>query len=125
MSVLAGRISPSASAWALGGANGVRAYPVGEASADEALIANVELRFQTSEAWRWKLLADAGWARLQNTPLASDDNHRNLSGVGAGVDWQPTPKVTFALTYAARTGEATQSDRDEHSRLWGQMRWGF
>lgn len=116
----------SSEKFTLGGIYGVRAYPAGETSADEALIVNVELRLQASEAWRWKLFADAGWARLQNAPLAGDENHRSLSGVGIGVDWQPTPKVTFALLCAARTGESTQSDTEnEHTRLWGQMRWGF
>jgi hypothetical protein len=43
-----------------------------------------------------------------------------------GVDWQPAPKVTFALLCAARTGDAARADREEDdARLWGQMRWEF
>lgn len=116
----------SSEKFTLGGIHGVRAYPPGEASADEGLIVNVEMRVQASATWRWKLFTDAGWARLQNAPLAGDENHRSLSGAGMGVDWQPTPKVTFALLYAARTGESTRSDSDDaRTRVWGQMRWGF
>jgi hemolysin activation/secretion protein len=110
----------------LGGLHGVRAYPAGEAGADEGLTLNLELRIQASESWRWKLFGDAGWAWLRKAPSADEANHRNLSGLGVGVDWQPAPKVTFALLCAARTGDAARADREEDdARLWGQMRWEF
>lgn len=122
---LAGVNLDSSERIALGGIDGVRAYPTGEASADEGLVASMELRFQANMAWQVKLLADGGWARLQHTAIQGDNNYRHLSGVGAGVDWQPTPKVMFSLTCSSRTGEAAQSDHNERARVWGQIRWGF
>lgn len=122
---LAGDNLDSSEKMVLGGINGVRAYPSGEASADEGAVATLELRYQAGTTWQVKLLADGGYARLMRHPRPAEVNHRTLSGIGAGIDWQPRPDLGFALVAAGRTGESAQSDRDQRVRLWGQARWRF
>jgi len=82
----------SAEKFSLGGPNGVRAFPVGEATADTGLIASIEGRYIVPN---FKLLGgdftvlgfyDYGWARINETPLPADtENHRTLGGYGFGL----------------------------------------
>lgn len=69
----------------LGGAEGVRAYPVGEGSGDEGWLGQVELRYDASSFSPFVFL-DAGSTSLNHTPwdLASDKT-RTISGAGVGV----------------------------------------
>lgn len=109
----------------LGGNQGVRAYPLGEASADEAVLANLELRYRLNSNWQLRALFDGGYARLLNDSTGPDDNYHNLSSVGLGLDWQAQSGLQFSLSASTRTGEAPRSDRDENLRVWGQLQWQF
>ena len=110
----------------LGGANGVRAYPSGEASGDEAWITQMELRY-TSGAYAPYVFIDAGGIR----PIAKPDNlvspapSRDLAGVGVGLRYQ---RGTWNLntTLAWRTlGGVSQSDTsgDPKPRVWVSLGW--
>lgn len=117
----------SSEKFSLGGAYGVRAYPVGEASADEAVMATVEMRYQWRPEWQFKLFADGGYARLirQPDPDQPGRNHRNLSGVGVGGEWRPASDWLFSAVVAQRAGEQPLSDRDRSARVWVQGQWLF
>ena len=76
----------------LGGMNAVRAYPEGEAYADEGYLVTVEGRmllpnFSDRMAGRVQLVAfvDAGSVRINKTPWTVGDNRRTLSGAGVGA----------------------------------------
>ena len=70
---------------AIGGFEGVRAYPVGEGSGDAGWLAQVELRKVVGDFAPY-LLYDASHARINRRPWdAAADQARNLSGVGLGV----------------------------------------
>lgn len=78
----------------LGGPNAIRAYPVGEASADEAWLVNSEIRYGLPSfaglAGQIQLLGflDTGGARINARPLAGDvHNYRHLTGYGFGINW--------------------------------------
>src|SRR3954467_1433673 len=82
----------SAEKFSLGGPNGVRAYPVGEATADIGLIATAEGRYIVPNfkivGGDLTLIAfyDHGWARLNETALPSDtENNRSIGGYGFGA----------------------------------------
>jgi hemolysin activation/secretion protein len=81
----------------LGGPTGVRAYPVGEASSDRALLLSAEVRrpltleavFGTGGVANAAVFAFVDAARGQQNakPLAgARDNIRSLTGAGAGID---------------------------------------
>lgn len=80
----------------LGGAHGVRAWPLGEASGDHGVLAQMELRY------RWKALepfgfVDAGRVRFSHTPWETSararvlPQGRTLAGAGVGLRWQHGP----------------------------------
>jgi hemolysin activation/secretion protein len=82
----------SAEKFSLGGANGVRAYPVGEATADIGLIATAEGRYIMPGVkifggdLTFLAFYDHGWARINETALPSDtENNRSIGGYGFGV----------------------------------------
>ena len=78
----------------LGGMYGVRAYPVGEAYADEGYIATLEARlllpkFSESMPGQMHLVGfvDTGGVSINKNPWTSSDNSRTLSGAGVGLTW--------------------------------------
>lgn len=113
----------------LGGMNGVRAYPEGEAYADEGYLATLELRMDlpplpASVPGRMQLavFADSGTVRLNKEPWAPGDNRRTLSGAGVGLNWAD-PGNFLVRTYYARKlgGEDATSAPDRSGRFWIQL----
>jgi hemolysin activation/secretion protein len=71
-----------------GGAEGVRAYPLGEGSGDVGWIGQVEARYALGDFIPY-LFYDAARTRLNYQPWdAPSDQVRNLSGVGLGVRYE-------------------------------------
>jgi len=77
----------------LGGANAIRAYPVGEGSADEGWMFNGEARYHLpsipSVPGYMQLVGfiDTGFSRINANPLAGDlHNSRHLTGYGVGLN---------------------------------------
>lgn len=69
----------------LGGAEGVRAYPLGEGSGDEGWLGQAELRYDAG-AFAPFVFVDAGSTSLNHTPWDSaSDKTRTVSGAGVGV----------------------------------------
>lgn len=94
---------------AIGGFEGVRAYPVGEGSGDAGWLAQIELR-RTIGDFAPYLLYDASHARINHRPWdAVSDQSRSLSGVGLGVRyahdlWSGNLNISWRLD----GGEPTQ-----------------
>ena len=113
----------------LGGAYGVRAYPQGEASSDEAFLLNTELRWKVpmkeKEAELLNLVAffDYGEATLYKNPgPGTVDNHRTLMGAGLGAVWNNPGVMTIKAYYAWKVGSyESTSDYDKSGRYWLQM----
>ncbi|WP_337058656.1 ShlB/FhaC/HecB family hemolysin secretion/activation protein [Pseudomonas sp. USHLN015] len=105
----------------LGGAYAVRAYPQGEASADDAWLANLELRYAPAPAWQLFGFYDAGGGRISHRPVAGTaDNRRTLSGAGLGVNLALPASINLQAFAAWRTGSEPTSDDDRSPRLWLQ-----
>lgn len=92
----------------LGGADGVRAYPEGEAFGDEGYVLNLEAHKLVS--WnaipgQKQLVAfvDTGLMKLDKTPWAAGLNVRKLSGFGFGVNWIASENRFLVKTYYAHT----------------------
>lgn len=106
----------------LGGAQAVRAYPQGEASADDAWLANVELRYRFLPGWQASLFYDAAGGRLNHRPIIADgdSNVRRLSGYGLGLAWTLPAGVSLQMAIAWRDGPRPTADNDRSPRAWIQ-----
>lgn len=70
----------------MGGPGAVRAYPEGEAMADNAMVGTLELRYQAWERTQLIAFYDNAAARINHSPLAQDTgNARRLSDLGLGL----------------------------------------
>jgi hemolysin activation/secretion protein len=112
----------------LGGADGVRAYPQGEAASDQGCLLTVELKRampQWSNTKNQIYLAgfsDYAYGQI-NKDLwedATDDNYRNLADFGLGFGWARR-NFNLRLDYAIKLGgEEAESDTDKRGRIWLQ-----
>lgn len=105
--------------FSLGGANGVRAYPQGEASGDSGYQATAELRCNMPLPYL-SLATFVDFGEVEQRGY--DDRHRNLAGWGIGVQYAKAGDYYLRLDYARKlNGEAFQSeDKDKNGRLWFQ-----
>jgi hemolysin activation/secretion protein len=125
----------SSEKFVLGGPQGVRAYPTGEASGDEGWLLNLEWRQELNNEWRVVGFVDHGQITLHNTPWANWNaatpnlsNRYSLSGAGVSAVWTPMPGTQISTTLATRLGnnparDATGRDSDNRSsdtRVWVQ-----
>lgn len=105
----------------LGGANGVRAYPQGEASGDEGILGTLELRYHTNlPGLTLSTYFDAGCTRLHHNSVAGWNNTTTLKGWGIGVSYSK-PNDWFArVDYARRIGgfDNMLSDAASKDRWW-------
>jgi hemolysin activation/secretion protein len=120
----------SAERMSLGGPNGVRAYPVGEAVGDEGVLVNLEARWDFAPGWQASAFHDAGRIKpfkdLYAGALAPGvPNGYSLTGYGFGVS-RAGKDFAVRLQLAFRSGgnpgrDAAGNDadgRDEDARLW-------
>jgi hemolysin activation/secretion protein len=112
----------------LGGMYGVRAYPEGEAYADQGYLLTLEARlqlpkFSASQAGEMQLVAfaDTGTVTLNKQAWVAGNNRRTLSGAGVGLNWT-VPNDWMVRAYYARklgSGMATSAP-DKSGRFWIQ-----
>ena len=113
---------------ALGGMYAVRAYPEGEAYADEGYVLNLEARMQVpkfSDSMPGQLqligFVDVGSVTVNKTPWAPGSNTRTLSGAGIGINWSETNNFMVRAYYAVKLGnETATSAPDASGRFWIQ-----
>lgn len=96
----------SSEQFSLGGPNGVRAYPVLEASGDEGMIATLEYRRHLSDAFEVDVFYDFGHIVREREPLltSAPPNSFSLQGVGTGVQWNIKNWVLLHGLVATRIG---------------------
>ena len=112
----------------LGGINGVRAYPEGEAYADQGYVLTLEARWQLPKfsgpvPGRFQLVGfvDAGTVTVNKNPWASGDNRRTLSGAGLGLNWTEYNNFVLKVSYARKLGSAVPTSApDAKGRFWLQ-----
>jgi hemolysin activation/secretion protein len=111
----------------LGGMNSVRAYPEGEAFADEGVLLTLEVRKQMilPAAMNGQIhlaaFVDAGAVKLNHSPWGAGENFRHLSGVGVGVYWTHARDFSMKAFYARKLGrEDALSAPDASGRFWVQ-----
>ncbi|MDR5907403.1 ShlB/FhaC/HecB family hemolysin secretion/activation protein [Franzmannia qiaohouensis] len=113
----------------LGGMNGVRAYPQGEAFADEGYLATLEAR-QRLTALSDQVpglvhligFVDAGRVTLNKDPWDDANNSRTLSGAGVGLNWADYNNFSVKTYYAHKLGnEVATSAPDSDGQFWIQL----
>ena len=113
----------------LGGMYAVRAYPEGEAYADQGFVATLEGRMELpkfSERMPGQLqligFVDAGAVTVNKNPWTPGRNSRTLSGAGVGLNWYETNNFMVRTYYAFKLGnEMATSAPDKSGRFWIQV----
>lgn len=128
---LASKNLDSSEKFSLGGASGVRAYPSGEASADEGAMLTLEARAslpslaeRLSGQLEFICFFDRGSVTLNKSPWAAvtTPNNRSLSGAGVGLNWVSTNNLLVKAYYAFKVGdEVATSAPDASGRFWLQV----
>jgi hemolysin activation/secretion protein len=131
---LADRNLASAEKMSLGGGNGVRAYPVGQAAGDQGFLFSTELRYIVP---KYQFLSgdlslsgfyDAGRVKVNHSPLAASPsaNFLGISGYGVGLSLGKDNDFLLRTTVAWR-GENDTPDADNvrrSARVWFQgIKW--
>lgn len=111
----------SSEKFSLGGPNGVRAYPVGEAAGDEGVLGRLELRKYLGTYYgaiaEGALFADAGKVRVNKNPWDNSENDLTRYGYGVGVNLYHKELVMNA-SLAFSPGDNPTSDDRAARRLW-------
>lgn len=113
----------------LGGMYAVRAYPEGEAYADEGYVLTLEARLllpKFSERMPGQIhligLVDTGTVTVNKNPWTTEPNHRTLSGAGIGLTWEEYNNFSVRTYYARKLGnEAATSAPDSPGQFWFQI----
>jgi len=113
----------------LGGAYAVRAYPEGEAYADEGYVLTLEARLQLPTLFeslpgQMQLVGffDTGTVTMNHTPWVAGPNTRTLSGAGIGFSWADNNDFLFSAFYAHKLGnEVATAAPDSPGRVWLQI----
>lgn len=113
---------------ALGGMYGVRAYPEGEAYADQGYVATLEARMllpkpdQLPGQLHLIGFVDSGRVTINKNPWSDAvPNSRTLHGAGVGLNWADPNNFAVRAYYARKlgSGEATSAP-DKSGRFWIQ-----
>lgn len=119
----------SSEKFSLGGINGVRAYPQGEASGDEGYRATVELRHNVIPNVQATVFYDVGKVTINRKPFGpAASNSRNLAGVGVGVNASLGPvQLRSSLAWRTDGGLPTSIPASAAKRptLWMQASVAF
>ncbi len=114
--------------FSLGGMDGSRGYPAGEALGDEGYLLNLEARYLLSNLsdrvpGQMHLLAfvDGGNITIDKNPWYVGDNKRSLSSAGVGAMWTDPGNFALRMYYAVKLGdEVALSAPDKSGRFWIQ-----
>jgi len=114
--------------FSLGGMDGSRGYPTGEAIGDEGYLFNLEARYLLSNLsdrvpGQMHLLAfvDGGTITIDKNPWYIGDNKRSLSSAGVGAMWTDPGNFALRMYYAVKLGdEVALSAPDKSGRFWIQ-----
>lgn len=112
----ASRALDSSERFFLGGANGVRAYPQGEASGDNGYLGSLELRYHTKvEGLSFGIFYDTGHVNMRDAGTGM-----TLSGWGVGVNYSKPNDFFVRVDYARRIGLPNNHSNaaEAKQRIW-------
>ncbi|MDQ3271267.1 MAG: ShlB/FhaC/HecB family hemolysin secretion/activation protein [Pseudomonadota bacterium] len=111
----------------LGGMDGVRAYPQGEAPGDQGYLVTLEGRLllpkPQSLPGQVHLIGfvDHGSVTINKKPWAAGNNQRDLGAYGLGLTWADPGNFAIRTYYARKIGDsAATAAPDKSGRFWIQ-----
>ena len=112
----------SSEKFSLGGALGVRAYPQGEGSGDQGLLANIELQRNLTAQVQGVVFYDFGQVDINRNPFAAGSNTRSLGGVGVGLNGKIEKlQLKTSVAWRTRGGDPLSDTAKRNPRLWLQL----
>lgn len=110
----------------LGGADGLRAYPQGEAGGDRGYRLTAELQRRLTgwstprNAFALILFTDCGSVVLNKDPWDNSKNCRKLWDAGAGFTWRRQPGFSLRCDYARKLNAESDAatSTDSSGRFW-------
>jgi len=116
----------SAEGLSLGGPNGVRAYPQGEASGDMGLLTQIELRYAWQPSLTPYVFADKGRIYTNTDTWDDSDNTRSLAGAGVGMrlnisNWS----ADIAAAWRTQGGEPRSDTQEDKPNVWASLQYRF
>jgi hemolysin activation/secretion protein len=122
----------SSERFSLGGANAIRAYPVGEGSASEGWLFNGEVRYNlptfTAVPGQFQIIGfiDTGFSRPNANPLPSIGS-RHLTGYGFGINWSGYQGISVRTSLAWRdvSTQPTSDPSDQSPQGYFQVTKSF
>ena len=104
--------------FALGGPNGVRAWPAGEALGDDGWLGQFEVRYRI-DAFEPYLFVDAGGVRINHSPWAEGTNTRSLAGAGLGMRWSSRDwSLEGSVGWRSGSGQPTTDPGAGSTQIW-------
>ena len=114
----------SSEKFSLGGANGVRAYPSGEAIGDRGWLGSLDLIYAITPEVSASLFYDQGAVTVNAQPYLSTPNTLTRNGAGLGLAGNYGAFYgRFAVAW--RGSEVATAEPDDHVRFWAQAGWWF
>jgi hemolysin activation/secretion protein len=121
---LASKNLNSSEKFSLGGVNGVRAYPQGEASGDQAWMTNLEIRHNFDPTIQGLMFYDAGSVKINKFQFSTSDNTRHLAGAGLGANtslFGAQLKAYLAWRTSSSLPNSEPVTLKRNPRLWLQL----
>ena len=114
----------SSEGFSIAGANGVRAYPTGEASGDEGYLVQAELRYQHGALVPY-LFYDTAAIRVNADGMGQPNPRIDLHGGGLGLRYQQQGfNLDLAAAWRGSEKAAAPHDKDD-VRLWATVGYRF
>lgn len=98
------KVLDSSEKFYIGGAQTVRAYPVGELGGDRGHVLSSEWRWRLAAAWTVAAFVDTGRVTTLPATASESSNTLLLRGQGLSVSWQDPSGLTAKLTWSHRSG---------------------
>lgn len=109
----------------VGGIDGVRAYPSGEGSGDQGMLAQVEVRYDAGMFTPYAFW-DAGKVKINHITWASGENYRSISGGGVGVRFQKDKLLVDGVAaWRFHGGDAQSDSRQRDPQFWLKLAYMF
>lgn len=110
----------SSESFTLGGANGVRAYPQGEAAGSKGWLGQVELRYAMDKVAPY-LFYDAG-----HISRDAEERGRSIAGAGIGLRYHHDSwSLNAVAAWETAGGDANSDERQRDPRIWFTMGYRF
>jgi hemolysin activation/secretion protein len=110
----------------IGGAQIMLAYPVGQASADEAGVGKLALNWQADKNLYFSLFAEYAHLDLLHDPIAgSTGNQVNLRDAGLAMSWRVLNGIDFSSSIAWAGRDKPNPDDNDRPRIWANLGYNW